>query len=193
MDNLLFFMQQGLWHIADLSAYDHMLFLIGLCAVYPLERWKSLLWLITAFTLGHSLSLALSVLDWIRIEPSLVEMAIPLTILFTALSNLRNPANQQANYALVTLFGLIHGLGFSNYLRFLLEKQASLATPLLGFNLGLELGQILILLAAFTCLILLRRIWTFSQRDLVLVLSGAVAGLALVLSIEQTHAYFFPS
>ena len=175
-------------HILDYAnGYDHILFVIALCSMYVLRDWKKILILVTAFTLGHSITLALATLHIISIDASLIEFLIPLTIFITAVSNLLSKeagigtGRVQINYVLALFFGLVHGLGFSNYLRSLLGKEGNIISPLLAFNLGLELGQIIVVvlfLAIGFILIDLRKV---SRRDFKLVLSSAIAGIALVL------------
>lgn len=146
------YLQLGFQHITDPEGYDHMLFLLALVAPYLWFKKKTLLWLVTAFTLGHSLTLALAVLDIFRMDPNLVETLIPVTILITAVVNLigqyRSVANHPAlKYVLTTAFGLIHGLGFSTFFREMISDDMELLSALLCFNIGLELGQLLILCA----------------------------------------------
>jgi len=182
------YLKLGLEHIADLHGYDHILFVAMLCAVYTFKEWKQVLILITAFTTGHSLTLALATLNIIRVSNDWVEFLIPVTIFITALGNMISgkPGNASARikYVLALFFGLIHGLGFSNYLRSLLGMHDSIVAPLLAFNIGVELGQILIVLCMLmlTALILFFRL---KQRDWTLVLAGAGAGIALTLMLER--------
>ena len=182
------YLELGIEHIADLQGYDHILFVAMLCAVYTLKAWKQVLILITAFTIGHSLTLALATLNIIRVPTVWVEFLIPVTIFITALGNMISgkpgKASTRIKYALALSFGLIHGLGFSNYLRSLLGKHDSITVPLLAFNIGVELGQIMIVLAILilTALILFFRV---KQRDWTLVLAGAGAGIALTLMLER--------
>jgi hypothetical protein len=174
----------GITHITDLAGYDHILFLMVLCVPYSWQNGKQLLWLITAFTIGHSLSLALSVLGIVKVESSAVEWLIALSILILALQNmmrfgLNQSASKSFQYGLTTLFGLIHGLGFSTLLRAMLGKTESLAMPLFSFNLGLEFGQIMILLAILAFGLLWTNIlrWPDKYRNL------SFSTLALVLSL----------
>ena len=182
------YLKLGIEHIADLQGYDHILFVAMLCAVYTFKQWRQVLILVTAFTIGHSLTLALATLNVIRVSNVWVEFLIPVTIFITALGNIISgkPGNASAKikYALALFFGLIHGLGFSNYLRSLLGTHDSILLPLLAFNIGVELGQILIVL----CLLMLTALILFfklKQRDWVLLLSGAGAGIALTLILER--------
>jgi len=141
----------GFEHITDLAGYDHMLFLAALSAVWAPSQWKTIALMATAFTVGHSISLALAVLNIVHIDTGLVELLIPVTILITCLGNFwairvrKNRSNLMLRYGIVTAFGLIHGLGFSNFLRALLNAEDSLFQPLLAFNIGLEVGQLLVL------------------------------------------------
>ncbi|RMG72956.1 MAG: HupE/UreJ family protein [Bacteroidetes bacterium] len=148
------YLQLGWEHILDIQGYDHILFVVALAAVYRVRQWRQVLILVTAFTLGHSLTLALSVLDIFRLSSELVETLIPVTILLTCVYNVVRGEHdhsapwQRANYLLALVFGFIHGMGFSNYLRALLGSESCLGGPLLSFNVGLELGQLLIVAAA---------------------------------------------
>lgn len=183
------YFQLGMEHIADLGAYDHMLYLLAVLATFAPHRLKPALWLITAFTIGHSLTLALAALGWITVNAPVIEFLIPLTIALTAAYNLWKPTaqhsnNLKVNYLLCLGFGLIHGMGFSNYLLSLLGREQDVLVPLLAFNLGLELGQIIIGICIFTLAFLARRIFNCKQRDWVLVVSGAALGLAITMMIE---------
>ena len=137
----------GFQHITDLQGYDHMLFMLALIASFRPSEWRKILVLITAFTVGHSITLALAVLDLVRVDSTWVEFLIPVTIVITATFNLARPEKHHDSaiwleYSLALGFGLIHGLGFSNYLRALLMDD--LLVPLLSFNIGLEAGQVLV-------------------------------------------------
>jgi hypothetical protein len=142
------YLELGYDHILDLNAYDHILFVLTLCAVYALKDWKKIFILVTAFTLGHSLTLALSVLEILKVNPSLIETLIPITIIVTALTNIfyvnKNQERITSLYVMAAFFGLIHGLGFSNYLKAILGDEDSVLLPLFAFNIGVELGQMLI-------------------------------------------------
>jgi hypothetical protein len=149
MDELLLYGRLGFKHIIDLGGVDHIFFVLALTLRYLWSDWKKILILVTSFTIGHSLTLALSTLSMIDISVDWIELLIPVTILITAVSNFwvkDFDFNQRfsVHYALALFFGLIHGLGFSNYLKSLLGKESSLLGPLCSFNIGLEIGQILI-------------------------------------------------
>lgn len=148
MQNLGFYFDLGWHHIIAWDAIDHLLFVLVLSAVYLIGDWKKVLVLVTAFTLGHSLTLILSIVDMVRVNAKLVEFLIPVTIVITAFFNLMQKEPDlrtwQRNYFLAFFFGLIHGLGFANAIRFMMEKGDSIGMNLLGFNLGLEAGQIVV-------------------------------------------------
>ncbi len=178
----------GKEHILDyLNGYDHILFVLALCAVYSVHDWKKILILVTAFTIGHSITLALATLEIISVKGELIEFFIPLTIFITACGNLFrkeksiDKSNVQLNYVFALFFGLIHGLGFSNFLRSLLGKDHSIVSQLLAFNLGLELGQIIVVALFLALSFILVDLAKVSRRDLKMVLSSAIAGIALVL------------
>ena len=148
--------------------------------------------LVTAFTIGHSITLALSTLKIVSLPSNLIEFLIPATIFVTALSNVL-PFKSSSNrfiYVLTLFFGLIHGLGFSNYLKELLGQQSNIFTPLLAFNIGLELGQLLILIAYF--LLLAISIYLFKVRDNFwrIFVSGIAFGISSILLIETGKAFF---
>ena len=184
------YLRLGLEHIADLDGYDHILFIAVLCGAYPPGQWKRLLWLITAFTLGHSLTLALVTLDVFRVDTDLVERLIAGTILLTALLNIIDRHAQEPNqnpyfkYALALGFGLIHGMGFSTFLRSALGFEEGIVWPLLAFNVGLEIGQALILGVLLLCSWAVVHVGRLPHREWVLVLSGAAAALALAMMLE---------
>lgn len=151
MENtFLFYFRFGLEHILDWAALDHILFLIALCAVYTLLDWRRVLILVTAFTIGHCVSLFIAGMDWIRLPESWIETLIPATIVATAIYNLiwREAGKPRRMYAMALIFGLVHGLGFSNTFRSILfaDEQAKLVQYLLAFNLGVEAGQLVIVL-----------------------------------------------
>jgi len=151
MDELFLYLRLGFKHIIDLGGVDHILFVFALTLRYIWLDWKKILILVTAFTIGHSLTLVLSTLSLLDIPVNWVEFIIPVTILITAVSNFlvkdfEFKHRYSAHYGLALFFGLIHGLGFSNYLKSLLGKEDSLLGPLFSFNLGLEIGQILIVM-----------------------------------------------
>ena len=180
----------GLKHIADLKGYDHILYLLVLCGIYEFRDAKRLVVLITAFTAGHSVTLVLSTLDAIRIDSAWIEFLIPVTIVLTALSNLTKSENPSVKsfrrrYAGALFFGLIHGMGFSFLLKSMLGSEEQILMPLLAFNLGIEAGQILIVLGILLFSLLLcsgfgvvRRTWNFF-------ISSAVFGVAFLMAIER--------
>lgn len=148
MNDFIFYCKEGWQHIISIDALDHVLFILALCAIYLAKDWKRVLVLITAFTIGHSVTLVLSAFDMIKINSSLVEFLIPCTIIVTGIYNLFykkfNEQKVQINYSFALFFGLVHGLGFANTIRFMLAKDQAIGSCLFGFNIGLELGQILV-------------------------------------------------
>ncbi|GAB3910874.1 HupE/UreJ family protein [Larkinella knui] len=191
------YLQLGFAHITDPGGYDHVLFIVALCAIYNLNQWKQVLILITAFTIGHSLTLALATLQLIDYSTDLIELLIPITILITAVSNFffkvpksrfnEQPKQPKGRYSLALVFGLIHGMGFSNYLRSLLGQQSSILKPLFAFNLGLEFGQIFIVLLVLTLAFVLLELLKVRRHDWNLIISGIVAGMALSLIINNPY------
>jgi|SRR5690349_6107566 hypothetical protein len=178
-------------HILDVNGYDHILFVIALCILYSIREWRQVLILVTAFTLGHSVTLALATLDIIKVNVALIEFLIPVTILITAVSNIvrkgEGPTGRslQLNYGYAAFFGLIHGMGFSTYLKSILGRDHTIFTQLLAFNLGLELGQIIIVLFFLVAGFILVDLFGVNRRDWKLVISSAVAGIAIILVKEK--------
>ena len=149
MQTFALFFKQGLWHILDIDGIDHMLFILAMTVFFNPSHWKKLALLITAFTVGHSITLALSVYDVITLKRNLVEQLIPITIIITCINNFfkvykPTQINYQLLYAVVLVFGCIHGLAFSNFLKMAFFEDDNLLVSLVGFNVGIELGQLLI-------------------------------------------------
>src|SRR5919202_5276974 len=150
------FVRLGFRHIVDLAAMDHILFLLALAAIYRVNDWRAALGVVSAFTVGHSVTLALAVTGALRVSAPLVEFLIPLTIVAAGLENLlvrdraRAPWGGRYRAAFAGVFGLVHGAGFAAYLRSLFVDR--IALPLFGFNVGIEMGQIVVLVAAVALL-----------------------------------------
>ncbi len=189
MQDFILYLKLGWEHIISLDALDHQLFVLVLMAIYVFKDWKKILWVVTAFTIGHSITLVLSAFDILRAPAKWIEFLIPLTIVITALDNIlmRNkPQNlMQVNYFFALFFGLIHGMGFANTARMMMSKEQSIIVPLLGFNIGLEVGQIavviVIMIIHFVMLILFR----INKKEWVMFVSSAVFALALKMALER--------
>ncbi|MFP4090593.1 MAG: HupE/UreJ family protein [Cyclobacteriaceae bacterium] len=192
MSTFSLYFNLGLTHILDINGYDHILFVVALCAIYLLRDWKKVLIIVTAFTIGHSITLAMATLDVINVNAELIEFLIPVTIFITALSNIfrkqkkMDTGSVQLNYAFALFFGLIHGMGFSNFLRSLLGRDESIVMQLLAFNLGLELGQLVIVTFFLVASFVVVNIMSVARRDWKIVISSAIAGIALTLMIETS-------
>jgi hydrogenase/urease accessory protein HupE len=174
----------GLEHILNWAALDHLLFILALTCVYTLMDYKKVLWQVTAFTLGHSITLALATLKLVEVNTTWVEFLIPCTILFSAIFNLVK-TKKKYRYWLVAVFGLIHGLGFSNYLQSLLGAETSLFTPLLAFNIGLEIGQIAVVSVILGSSLLTWHVFHWKQKPYIKVVTGITIGLVLPMIIER--------
>lgn len=187
MSQFEMYLRLGFQHIVDVHGYDHIVFVLVLCAAYQLNQIKKVLVLVTAFTVGHSLTLALSTLNIVNISSDIIEFLIPATILITAISNVLflRSGNHRFVYVITLFFGLIHGLGFSNYLKELLGKESNIVKPLLAFNIGLELGQILILGIYFLILFVSTNFFKVKHEFWKIYVSGAGFGIALILLIEN--------
>ncbi|MFT4092078.1 MAG: HupE/UreJ family protein [Niabella sp.] len=192
MNDFGFYFTEGWKHIISPDALDHQLFILALAVVYTFKDWKKVLVLVTAFTIGHSLTLALSVLDIIRISSRWVEFLIPVTILVTALWNLLHgkPAQKvNANYFMALFFGLIHGMGFASSIRMMLASDQSLGWGLFGFNAGLEAGQVIVVLIILSASKLLTDIVKVPQRIYIFVILLAIFVFAAKMAIERIPAF----
>lgn len=186
------YLKLGFQHIIDVRAYDHIVFVLVLCAGYSLKQFREILILITAFTIGHSVTLALSTLKIVSISSALIEFLIPVTILFTAVSKVLpiKSGNKRFVYILTLFFGLIHGMGFSNYLRELLGRESNILGPLFAFNIGLELGQLVILSIYFMILFTTVNFLKVRHEFWRVFISGAAFGISLILLIETGKELF---
>ncbi len=178
----------GFEHILDPKGYDHILFVVALCAVYLVKDWKKVLILVTAFTIGHSLTLALSALNVISISATLVETLIPVTIILTCIYNIAKGKVEGEkniiNYLLALGFGFIHGLGFSNFFKALLGQEESIVGPLFYFNIGVELGQIIVVLLTLLLSYIIVDLFKLKQKFYNYALSGIILIWALKMMIS---------
>lgn len=189
MKDFVFYLKLGWEHIISLDALDHQLFVLVLIAAYTAKDWKRILILVTAFTIGHSVTLALSILNVVRLPSDWVEFLIPLTIVLTAAGNIlmknKKQSQNKTNYYLALFFGLIHGLGFANTARIMIAKSQSIAVHLLGFNLGLEIGQVVIVAGILVFLSVLLHLFKVNKKDWILFVSSGVFALALKMTLER--------
>ena len=192
MSEFMLYLEIGLRHVLDIRAYDHILFLTALVVPYSFKDWKKLLILVSVFTLGHTLALIMAVFDVIKINASLVEFLIPITILCTAIYNLFNAGKGSGKSGIsmavsITLFfGIIHGLGFSNYFNSILAGAPSdKLLPLLEFALGIEAAQLIVVLVVLILSYIVQTFFRFSKRDWALVLSAFTIGVVLPMLIES--------
>ena len=189
MSDLVFYFGLGWKHIISTDALDHQLFILALASVYTFKNIKQVLILVTAFTIGHSLTLALSVLDVIRFPSKWVEFLIPCTIFITAFTNLlrinKKEGSINLNYYLALGFGLIHGMGFANTIRIMLARDQSLGMGLFGFNLGLEVGQIVVVAIILILAMLVISYLRVARRDWVFFISAGVFALSVQMALER--------
>lgn len=201
MNDFWIWFSTGFQHILDWNGYDHILYVVALCVLFTVKDWKKLMVLVTAFTLGHSLTLAMSALDIVVVKQSLIEVLIPLTIMSTCIVNIlyrrfdsaqrdvfiENKINYNLNYILALVFGFIHGMGFSYLLKSMLGKEEKVVFPLLSFNLGLELGQVIIVISMLLVSVFLTRFTRIKKRDEVLVVSLLVLLVSTLLFIQRLN------
>ena len=190
MNDFSIFFPMGIEHITDLNALDHILFIAALCLRYMISDWKKLLILVTAFTIGHSITLALSTLNIITISQRWTEFFIAITILVTAFNNcfvkdFTFKTKYPTIYFFALFFGLIHGLGFSSLLKSMLGKDQSIAVQLLSFNLGLEVGQLIIVAAILVISFVFANFFRINRKLYLLFVSGGIAALALEMAIDR--------
>jgi hypothetical protein len=190
MNEFQLYFKIGYQHIADFRGIDHILFVTALCLRYQFADWRKILVLITAFTIGHSLTLALSVFNVISYSVKWIEFLIPVTIVITAISNVfvkkfAFKSRFPVIYFFALFFGLVHGLGFSSYLKSLLGSDRSVITQLLAFNLGLEVGQLLIVAGVLLISFIFVGILKMNRREWLLWISGGIFALALQMALER--------
>ena len=185
MNDFLIYFKLGLNHVLDLNGYDHVLFLIVLTVAYTFKEWKRVFWLVTVFTIGHTISLLLSTYGVISVKANLAELLVYITILATALFNIFTAGKSSDKTKLVLLlvaalfFGLIHGLAFSNYFKTITTGVSGKLVPMLEFALGVEAAQIIIVLVVLVLSFVFQTIFRFSKRDWVMVVSSIVLGVAI--------------
>jgi hypothetical protein len=192
MQDFLIYFNMGLKHVLDITAYDHVVFLVALLIPYTFKDWKRVFLLVSLFTLGHTLALILSVFGIVSVSVTVVEFLIPITIFITALYHLftagKTAKKDSISFImLVTLFfGLIHGLGFSNYFNTIMVGSGiSKVVPLLEFALGIEAAQLIVVFAVLLFTYILQTFFRFSKRDWALVLSGCIIGVILPMILQS--------
>jgi hypothetical protein len=192
MQDFWVFFKIGLGHVLDINGYDHVLFLIALTVPYLAKDWKRILVLVTIFTVGHSLALVLSVFNFVKVNADLVEFVIPITILLTAFYNLIHAGKpmpkENLNFISITtlFFGIIHGLGFSNYFKTILSGEAIDKLPnLFEFAVGIEAAQIGVVVAVLLISFVVQTLFKFSKRDFALTASAFVIGVVVPIIIEN--------
>ena len=189
MNDSSYFFTLGWEHIVDINAYDHLLFVMTLCAAFKIKQWRQILIIITAFTIGHSLTLVLSSLDIVPSNQDLIDKLIPFTIMLTALSNVINYnkavnlADIKVKYGIALIFGLIHGLAFASNFKFILFED-SIIMPLFLFNIGIEVGQLFIVLLFMMSLYIYTYLIKAEHSKWNLFISGAGFGIATTLLIN---------
>lgn len=189
MSDFSFYFKFGWQHIISRDALDHQLFILALAAIYIIKDWKQVLILVTAFTIGHSITLFLSVKEIVTIKSNWVEFLIPCTIVFTAITNLFQkkftPKTIRINYFLALFFGLIHGLGFANNIRMALASDQSLGWGLFGFNVGLEAGQIVVVLLILLLSFIVLNIFKVNRREWVIFASACAFSVGLTTALDR--------
>jgi hypothetical protein len=189
MSDFIFYFKIGWEHIINWSAVDHIFFIAALAAIYMLKDWRQVLILVTAFTIGHAITLVLSAKNIITVDSTLVEFLIPCTIVITALSNLFlktfTPKSIRINYFLALFFGLIHGLAFAQTLKWLLAEDQNFWTAWISFSVGLELGQILVVVLILLLAQLVVGTLKLNRHYWVIIISVVVLGLALEMARER--------
>ena len=190
MNDFRLYFEIGYKHIADLRGIDHILFVMALCLRYLFADWRKILILVTAFTIGHSITLALSVCNLVQYSVKWIEFLIPVTIVITAISNVFVKkfvfkSKFPIIYFLALFFGLVHGLGFSSYLKSLLGTDHSVIWQLLAFNMGLEVGQLLIVTGVLLISFIFVTIFKCNRREYLLYITGGIFAIALQMAIER--------
>lgn len=194
MQELWFYIEMGLSHVLDVNAYDHILFLTALALPFTFESWKNVVVLATVFTITHCLALVFSVYELVVINVGLIEFFIPITILLTAILNCIYQKSQAGHVHIwfhvfaTAFFGLIHGFGFSNYFKMMVMGEDNKVGPLIGFAMGIELAQVLIVLAVLALAYAVQTIFKIQQRWFVIV--GSL--LILLITLPLLYDTFPP-
>ena len=189
MSDFPFYFKFGWQHIISKDALDHQLFILALAAIYTLKDWRQVLILVTAFTIGHSITLFLAVTEIVPIKSKSVEFLIPCTIVFTAITNLFQkkftPKSIRINYFLALFFGLIHGLGFANNIRMALASDQSLGWGLFGFNVGLEAGQIMVVMLILLISVVVLNVFKANRREWVIFASACAFSVGFSMTLSR--------
>ncbi len=196
MSQFWLYFQLGLEHVLDWNAYDHILFLIVLVAAYSFTHWLRVLWLVTIFTLGHTIALFLSVYEIISVSSRWVELLIAITIFVTAVYNIFTAKKKESQkkigllYFATAFFGIIHGLGFSTYFKMISSGTSIKFLPLLEFALGIETAQVIVVLVVLILAFILQNFFRVNRRDWILILSSIVIGIILPILRENLEPFF---
>jgi len=190
MNDFILYFKMGLYHVLDFNAYDHVLFLIVLAVVFSFHQFKKVVWLVTLFTIGHSITLALSAFGILSVHMKLIEFLIPVTIFITGAMNVftakkASGGKQNINLIFALLFGFIHGLGFSNYFKMMVGKGEDKVIPLLEFSLGIEAAQVIIVVGVLCIGLILQNFFKVTKRDWILVCSSIVIGFAIQMMLNS--------
>ena len=189
MQDFLFYFRIGWDHIITDLALDHLLFILVLGVIFSLKDYKKLLILITAFTIGHSVTLILSSLEIITINSDLIEFLIPVTIAITAISNfifINEPKKEiRSHYLFALFFGLVHGLGFANTIKVMISSEQDLLMPLFGFNVGIEVAQIFVIAIALIFLETIIKFSPVTKKMVIMFVSAVVLCFAFYMMWER--------
>ena len=190
MNEFILYLKMGLFHVLDINAYDHILFLIVLACVYSFNQSRKVLWLITLFTIGHSITLALSAYGLLKIKSSFIEFLIPVTIFITGVMNILTAkkaslGKENQNLFFALFFGLVHGLGFSSYFKMMVGKEEDKLIPLVEFALGIELAQIIVVAAVLTFAYFFQSYLKVKKSSWILVISMATLLYIIPMLIER--------
>ena len=191
MADFWLYFKLGLTHVLDWNAYDHVLYLTALVAAYTFSSWKRVFWLVSIFTIGHTISLALAAYGVVRVDIRFVEFLIPVSIIAAAVYNLftakQNIASQKVNllYFVTLFFGLIHGFGFSTYFILISESVDSITLMLIQFALGIEVAQLIVVSVVLILAFIFQNIFNFAKRDWILVISALIIGLSIPILREN--------
>lgn len=192
MSEFMLYLNVGLKHVLDINAYDHVLFLTALVVPYHFKDWKKIITLVSVFTLGHTLALVLAVFEMVKINVTLVEFLIPITILCTAVYNLfksgkgKNTASISATVFITLFFGIIHGLGFSNYFNSILAgTPRDKIIPMLQFAVGIEIAQLAVVVTVLLISFIVQYFMRNSKRNWILITSSIIIGVVIPMLIES--------
>lgn len=192
MSNFWIYFTLGLKHLYNINAYADILFLLALTVPYEFKSWKKILLLVSLFTAGHTIALMLSIFNIVTVKVSIVAFIILILLLITALYTIISTGKSNKKDSIVfiailtSLFGIVHGLGFSNYFNSIVQgKPTDKLVPLFESSLGFGVSQIVVIILALLLAYVIQTLLKFSKREWILIVSSFVVGVVIPMIIKM--------